>query len=350
MIIVYIVCRMSRVQYNQLNTKQFIERSVEKWGNIYDYSKAEYFNSNHKILISCKIHGEFQQLPSNHLKYGCGSCGRATNIRNRMLKQKCSFEFVNKANSVHTYRYDYSKTMYTNAASKVIVTCKDHGDFSITPNNHLRGKGCRHCGIKKSGIAKLKGLDEYLQLFRGVFGDTYDYSSITWKGASTRIDVVCRKHGKFSILPYVHILGRGCPKCSNRHSSVSIQWLEFMQVKYGTTISHAQNEGEFIIPGTRYKADGYSKHLNIIFEFHGDYWHGNPKVYDKNKLNMRVGVSYGDLYEQTIAKTKRIKDLGFRVVEIWETEWRHFLRSIRILQKLWKSKSNEDTSCSLGNN
>jgi len=111
-----------------------------------------------------------------------------------------------------------------------------------------------------------------------------------------------------------------------------------MEVKYKVEIQHAKNLGEFIIPNTRYKADGYNKSINTIFEFHGDFWHGNPKIYDKIEINPRVGISYGELYEKTLEKAKIIKEKGFKLIEIWENEWKNFIKFIIKLQQKFRSK------------
>lgn len=31
------------------------------------------------------------------------------------------------------------------------MTCSEHGDFEVTPNNHLKGRGCPDCGAEKRG-------------------------------------------------------------------------------------------------------------------------------------------------------------------------------------------------------
>jgi len=319
------------MSYNFLNKATLIHK------NKYDYSKTNYKNSITKILILCKIHGEFLQLPHNHLKYGCGSCGKSKNKRNQDLKEKCKKEFISKANIIHENKYDYSSTEYQDVVSKVNVICKTHGLFSISPNNHLRGKGCRACGREYSSVAKFKYFDEYQSKFIKLYGDKYDYSSVIWKGGSKPITVICKKHGEFHILPYLHKIGKECQKCSNQHSDISMGWLLFMEKRYLTEIQHAKNFGEFVIPETRYKADGYIKSSNTIFEFHGDFWHGNPKLYDGSKINPRVGITYGELYNQTIEKSKVLLEKGYTLIEIWENDWKKFIKSIRILQKIWKS-------------
>ena len=331
----------NKIQYNKHNTEIFIENAIQKWGNIFDYSKVDYKDSNNKVIIICKKHGEIEIFPPNHLAYGCGNCGREharsfPQSWNNKLKEKCKREFMLKANTIHENIYDYSKSVYEDAVSKVIVICKIHGEFSISPNNHLRGKGCPACGTECSKLAKLKEFDEYQPEFIKLYGDKYDYSSVVWEGGSKPITVICKKHGEFHILPYLHKVGKECQKCSNQHSGISMGWLLFMEKRYLTEIQHARNLGEFVIPGTRFKADGYIKSSNTIFEFYGDFWHGNPELYDENELNPRVGITYGELYNQTMAKSKIILDKGYNLIEIWENDWKKFITTIKILQDRWR--------------
>jgi hypothetical protein len=290
------------------------------------------------VIIICNKHGEFEQMPSNHYKYGCGSCGREKNVRNNEIKEKCKKDFEMKSNKIHNNLYNYTKSDYINAATKTIVICKEHGEFNVTPNNHLRGKGCPECGNIKSAASKIKPYEEYYNEFIKLYNDNYDYSLIEWKGSSYPISVLCNKHGLFNILPYLHIKGKGCSKCSNQHSKISIEWLSYMEIKYSVKINHAQNKGEFIIPNSRYKADGYAENINTIFEFHGDFWHGNPKLYDKKKVNPRVGSTFGELYEKTLQKSNFIKYNGYNLIEIWENDWKKFIKGITFIQKKWKNK------------
>ena len=135
----------THIPYNKLDTDKFIEKSIQIWGNKYDYSKTKYIEADDKVIIICNKHGEFEQIPSNHYKYGCASCGREKNVRNNELKEKCKKDFEIKSNIVHNNLYNYTKTDYIDAKTKVIVICKEHGEFNISPNNHLRGKGCIYC-------------------------------------------------------------------------------------------------------------------------------------------------------------------------------------------------------------
>ena len=60
---------------SKLSTKEFIKRAKKLHGNLYDYSRVKYVNSNSKVIIICKVHGEYQQLARNHLsERGCPQC------------------------------------------------------------------------------------------------------------------------------------------------------------------------------------------------------------------------------------------------------------------------------------
>ena len=322
-------------QNNKLDTQKFIEKSIEIWGNKNDYSKIEYISLLKKVIIICKKHGEFEQSPGSHLQgHGCYLCSHENiSKNNELVKKKCKTEFKIKSNNIHFNVYDYTKSNYINAKTNLIVICKEHGEFDVTPNNHLRGKGCSKCGKIKSANSKIKPYDEYLNEFIKLYGNKYDYSLVEWKGSSVIISVICNNHGMFDILPYMHKFGKECPKCSNQYSKISIEWLSYMEIKNSIKIIHAKNEGEFNIPNTRYKADGYCKETNTIYEFHGDFWHGNPNKYLSTDINKKTGKTFGELYQNTLNKEQQIRDMGFNLITIWESDWIKLNKCVKLLQR-----------------
>lgn len=100
------------------------------------------------MKIVCAEHGIFEQTPDSHLRHrGCKICGY--NKSSSLLKSY-NEEFINKSNSVHNNRYDYSLVSYVNAKTKVLITCLIHGEFKQTPDAHLHGSGCPKCFDKVS--------------------------------------------------------------------------------------------------------------------------------------------------------------------------------------------------------
>lgn len=137
-----------------MTSEEFIERSKVVHNNKYTYSKVNYVNNSTPVIINCPIHGDFEQLPANHLAgHGCPKC--AGNI------QLTTEEFIEKAKLVHKDKYDYSKVNYIDSHTKVTISCTKHGDFDQTPSNHLYGYGCPHCSNFSVGETLT---EEYLKL------------------------------------------------------------------------------------------------------------------------------------------------------------------------------------------
>ena len=117
---------------------------------------------------------------------------------------------------------------------------------------------------------------------------------------------------------------------------MSIEWIEFISKLNNNIIQHALNGEEFKIPNTRFKADGFCKETNTIYEFHGDYWHGNPNIYEPNDKTY-FGKTFGELYETTLKREQLIKDMGFNLITMWESDWIKLNKCIRILQKKFRN-------------
>ena len=62
-----------------------------------------------------------------------------------MGKKLTQEEFIEKAKLKHGDKYDYSMVEYINWNTKIIIICKEHGEFLQVPNNHLNGRGCFYC-------------------------------------------------------------------------------------------------------------------------------------------------------------------------------------------------------------
>ncbi|MGI0075818.1 MAG: DUF7487 domain-containing protein [Nitrosopumilaceae archaeon] len=101
-----------------------------------------------------------------------------------------------------------------------------------------------------------------------------------------------------------------------------IQWLDSIMAKENIFIQHAHNIGEYRIPSTRFFADGYCKETNTIYEFYGDFFHGNLKIFESHKLcNPFSDLTADELYQKTIERENKIKALGYNLVVMWENEW-----------------------------
>lgn len=76
-------------------TENFVNRAQAVHQLRYSYSKSIYKNSSVEIVITCPDHGDFRQLPSNHLKgSGCPICA-IEERREGTFKEKCAAAGVN---------------------------------------------------------------------------------------------------------------------------------------------------------------------------------------------------------------------------------------------------------------
>lgn len=197
----------TRLAKLKIGEESFFKKLPREIENLLDFSKFKYRGLQNKSIVKCPIHGEIEMRPDNLLQgKGCNQCARSNKpikalISRKDLKSKlkmklklpkgkefqtnannlevicpihgktttrvkyliekgiCSkcgkaegikvnqssntTEFVTKASRLHDY--DFSKVVYINAKTKVNVICPTHGEFRITPNNLLSGKGCNTC-------------------------------------------------------------------------------------------------------------------------------------------------------------------------------------------------------------
>ena len=181
--------------------KNFVEKCIVKHNNKYDYSKSKYIDTETKITITCKVHGDFEQLPHNHLKgHGCPKCYYDNN-RNKNI--------IERFTNMHNDKYDYSMVEYIDLRTPVKIICKEHGVFKQMPQTHLIGCGCQKC----SGNNKLNK-EKFEHLSNLKHNNKYDYSNSIIKNSKTKVIITCPYHGDFEQVPTSHYLkGYGCPKC-----------------------------------------------------------------------------------------------------------------------------------------
>jgi hypothetical protein len=212
--------------------------------------------------------------------------------------------FIVRAKAIHGDKYDYSKVNYINMNTKIIITCPKHGNFLQIPKSHYKGHGRRKCANNNLSIIKTSNNEEFIKKAIQKHNNKYDYSKVNYINMNTKIIITCPKHGNFLQSPWCHIkIGCGCQKCNYcGYSKVQILWLNFIAIYNNIYIQHAENDGEYNIPTTKYRADGYCRETNTIYEYHGSYWHGDPNIYDKNEINKVNGKTFGELYSNTQKK------------------------------------------------
>jgi len=197
---------------NKSNESEFINKAKKIHGDTYDYSLVKYYNARTSVIIICKIHGQFNQLPYNHLnEQDCPICMKeylANNNPNKMTTQ----QFIERCRIIHDDQYNYEKVEYKNYKEYVIIICLIHGEFKQTPSTHLRGNGCKPCGIIKRANMDKKSIKEFIEDAIVIHGNLYDYSEVNYINSKTNVVIICKKHGKFEQTPSNHYKF-GCQQC-----------------------------------------------------------------------------------------------------------------------------------------
>ena len=86
-----------------------------------------------------------------------------------------------------------------------------------------------------------------------------------------------------------------------------------------------------------YKLDGYNPITNTAIEFLGDYYHGNPIIYPRDKFNKTCSETFGKLHDDTFKKFDKLILLGYNINYIWENDW-----------NIW-NKNNRNGECPIRN-
>jgi hypothetical protein len=111
----------------------------------------------------------------------------------------------------------------------------------------------------------------------------------------------------------------GCPLCSKGPiSKVSQLWLDSLRIPnvFGKTREVCIMCGE-----QKYRVDGFDPETNTIYEFLGDFWHGNPSIFVATERNAICKKTFGELYNDTMGRFRQFENHGYRIIYIWELDY-----------------------------
>ena len=235
--------------------------------------------------------------------------------------------------------WDYSKnTIHPSQVSagsgeKVSWICKSGACgchvWDAPVYSRTSGAGCPYCSNQKVCIhSSLVSTHPDLAEEWGYSKNTILPSQVS-KGYDKKVSWICKKKHTWDATVCNRTRGNGCPRCSHTgYSKKACRWIESIMISQNISTQYAKSpEGEYTLPdlssksGRNIKVDGYCHSTNTVYEFHGDMWHGNPRLFDPadtNPLNYRT---YGDLYTSTLEKDAMVRRLGYTLVVMWEQDY-----------------------------
>lgn len=245
------------------NSDNWLTKCLKVHGGRYTYDSVIFNNMKDKVLIGCKIHGDFLQSLDVHINAECG-CKKCNTNKDKL---STSDNVLCKFKEVHGLLYDYNKVVYSNMSTKVEIICSLHGSFFQTPNNHITKKHiCPEC----SNIVKSKSLrfniDELLIRFNLVHDNKFTYDLSNYVNRDSGVTIECKKHGIFVQTIQTH-LKCGCPKCnSSKSENIIRKYLDSREIKYIE---------QFKFKDCKYKRsllfDFYIPSLNLCIEYDGEF-------------------------------------------------------------------------------
>jgi len=255
--------------YKMKIRKKVLEEIITKFkkvhGNKYDYSKINYRGNHKDIDIYCKkCDRYFAQRPSVH-KRG-GGCKVCSSKEGKYHFKKTKEEFISGASIKHRNKYDYSKVIYNNDRSKVIIICSEHGKIKQSAGEHYRGKVPYCCSPSKPVM-----LEEWKERANKKHFYHYRYDKVgeTYKNKDSIVTIICPKHGDFYKHAGTHIGKQrpgGCYFCKTSRGEIIVKKI-LNKNKINFTYQKT-------FPGMKYinelECDFYLKDFNTVIEYNGE--------------------------------------------------------------------------------
>ena len=238
----------------KLTKEEFIERSKQLYGNMFDYSLVDFKDTKTKVIIKYK-NRIFEQMPVSHLK--------GHNIFHNEI------EFIKKSKIKFGDLYDYSLVEYKHRNKLVKIICHIHGIFEQTPRNHISSFGCPICNknMKLNTLSFIKKSQE-------IHNNKYDYSLVNYETNKKKIKIICPNHGEFIQTARSHLNGCGCPRCNESKGEKIIRiFLEEHNLNFKMQYRFNNCRNKNTLP-----FDFYLPSLNVCIEFDGEQ-HYIPKDY-----------------------------------------------------------------------
>jgi hypothetical protein len=146
---------------------------------------------------------------------------------NRNLQGSTS-EFIEKSKKIHGDEYDYSKVEYVNSKTKVCIICNKTD--KITGEKHNEFWQIPYGHLSGSSCPKCSkhymNNDIFIKRAKVLHNNKYDYSKVEYKASKQKVCIICKEHGEFFQTPDSHLNGQGCSKCSKVYRYNTNEWIE----------------------------------------------------------------------------------------------------------------------------
>lgn len=326
---------------SEINT--FCNEQDYTWVNVdsFKYIILHYNN----IIIKCNKCSN--ELTTNFLsikeKRPCYKCLDNLNhsIAENNIISKCEKD---------NYKFVEDNFIYKSCNDKLKFICDKGHHFTMSYYYFVhRDQHCKLCHYKKFTENNFLTPDEYNKIIYDYclthnceFENRNSFVYITASDKNIRIKCLNCNRSRLTCLCYLKY-SKGCKYCSNGKSKLEIIWLDSLGIleenrQYHLNVPTIYNaETCKNIKSRGYYFDGYDPLTNTLYEYNGNYWHGNPRVFSPHEINFAcnkgIGMTFDQLNSKTSIKRCFALSLGYTVIEMWEDSrsFRYTRDSIDIL-------------------
>jgi hypothetical protein len=220
-------------------------------------------------------------------------------------------KFIEKSRLKHGNKYDYSLVEYINATTKIKIICSKHGEFEQQPNNHVFGQGCIKCMGDNVRNARKFTKEQWIEKFKKVHGDRYDYSLVKefeGSGMLNKVIIVCSKHKEFLMRPQLHAKGVNCPYCNISKGEDEV---EKYLIKNDIEYVREHKFDKCFNPKTNKKLpfDFFIPKYNLVIEYQGEQHYKKMGNYFESRNGGLEGRKYRDKIKKEFCYQEKINYL-----------------------------------------
>ena len=122
-------------------------------------------------------------------------------------------DFIKKSIEKHGDKYIYDNIHYKKLTDKISIVCKTHGPFLQNAGEHLRGSGCKKCGLHNKRVCRRLTKSEFIEKANSIHNNVYDYSKVNYYNNRSEVEIICKNNHTFFQRPQHHFRGIGCQQC-----------------------------------------------------------------------------------------------------------------------------------------
>jgi formylmethanofuran dehydrogenase subunit E/very-short-patch-repair endonuclease len=287
----------------KITIEDVINKSKNIFGDKYEIEDQKIENNRSKIKIYCKkCNKYFYQSINTHLSgKGCPICAGNVKLTLNELREK--------SYKIHGDLYNIPDQEFDNIIEIYCKKCKEY--FYQRISDHLKGSGCKKCGIIKRNKKLTLKFEEFSERANKIHNKKYLYFEDTYTNTRNKTKIFCNNCGNvFYQTPSHHLNMHGCPYCLESKGEKTISdYLIYNNIKFKRQKTFDECKYKRVLP-----FDFYLPEFNMCIEFDGKQHY---ELFYKRKFDIK---SLNDQIIRDNIKDKYCEDNNIKMLRIKYTD------------------------------